>query len=224
MGNAIMIIGNKRYSSWSLRAWIGAKMLGIPFEERRIVLNQPNTTEKIRAYSPSGLVPAWVEDDLMVHESLAILETLNEVHGQGRLLPAPAGERAQARALSAEMHAGFANIREELPMNLGRTAGPLSTGNAPSKATLAEIAHILTLWESTLSARKTRGPYLLGEIGIVDCMFLPMISRFSTYAVDMTGHPLATAYCKSMLALGHFQDWLAAALLETERIPAEERD
>jgi glutathione S-transferase len=208
----LLVIGSKRYSSWSLRPWIALKHLGIPFQERLIPLRQADTPARIREYSPAGKVPVLVDGDLTVHESIAILEYLNETHARERLLPRDAPTRARVRSVSAEMHAGFANVRRQLTINIGRKlALP-----ALEEATRAEVQRILSLWEGLRAEHKGGGPFLFGAFGMADCMFLPVATRFHTYGVDLSGHPGARAYGEAMLALPAFQEWQGAAMAEPQ--------
>jgi glutathione S-transferase len=122
MTQRLLVIGNKRYSSWSLRGWIGLKQLGLPFQERRISLYVPGYKEELAPLSPSGKVPVLIDDGITVHDSLAILEYLNETYAKGAWLPKAPKARALARSIGAEMHSGFQNMRQNLNMNLGRGA------------------------------------------------------------------------------------------------------
>ena len=190
MSELLIVVGNKRYSSWSLRGWIGLRSLGVPFREHRIPLFQPYTAEEIAKYSAAGRVPILVDDGVTVHDSLAILEYLNESHAQGKLLPAGRAERALCRSVSAEMHSGFAAVRQALQMNLGRKSGPVPHSDAVQH----EIRRILTMWEELRERHRGAGPYLFGAFSMADCMYLPVATRFMTYEVDLTSYPRARAY------------------------------
>lgn len=218
MATPLLIIGNKKYSSWSLRGWIGLKQLGIPFTEQRVALYTDGYKAQILKHNPAGKVPALVDGDVVVGESIAILEYINETLGKDRLLPKDAKLRARIRSVCAEMHAGFANLRGSLPMNLARRKGPVPL----SDATQADIRRILTLWEGLRNEFKDAGPYLFGQWSMADCMYLPVCTRFDTYEVDLTMHPRARGYLETMLALPAFQEWRKAGIAETEVIPDSE--
>ena len=210
MSTPLLVIGNKRYSSWSLRGWIVLKMLGISFKEERISLDQDDTQARIRAYSPAGRVPILIHGDITVHDSLAIMEYANEVYAGGGLLPADSAERACARSVCAEMHAGFPHLRESLPMNLGRKPAPYQV----YEQTQQEISRILTMWEGLLGMHANAGHFLFGEWGMADCMYLPVAARFRSYGVDMSGHPRCAAYVEALHELEAFQEWRGEALKE----------
>ncbi len=212
MSDLLIVIGNKRYSSWSMRPWIALKHLGLPFREHHILLNKPTTAAEIAKVSGAGRVPVLVDGGVTVHESLAILEYVNEVHAGGKMLPAKAADRAVCRAVSSEMHAGFGSLREQCPMDLGRKPAPVPH----SEQTRADIRRILSLWESLRERHREAGPYLFGALSIADCMFLPVATRFATYEVDLTSHPRARAYLDALLTLPAFLAWKRDALAETD--------
>ena len=201
----ILAIGNKNYSSWSLRPWIAMKVLGLGFEETRIPLYAPGSREAILKHSPAGKVPVLIDGSTTVWDSLAILEYLAE--SKPSLWPAAAADRARARSVSAEMHAGFPNLREHMSMNV-RKRYP---GKGRTPQAMQEVARIQAIWSA---ARK---PFLFGEFGAADAMYAPVVLRFRTYAVELAG--AAQAYYDAMLALPAMQEWIAAAERETEVIP-----
>lgn len=206
----LLVIGNKKFSSWSLRAWIGMKHAGLSFREKRIGLYQPDTKPQILSYSPAGFVPVPQHGALTIHDTLAILEYVNEVLAPRHLLPPDPSPRARAQAVSAEMRSGFPNLRERLPMNLGRDPGPITDPRWEiDPATQAEIGRILTGWEGLLS--EFGGPFLFGAWSMADCMFLPMVTRFHTYAVDVSSVPLSGDYMARMRALPAFMKWKTPA-------------
>ncbi len=218
VSDLLIVIGNKKYSTWSLRGWIGLHSLGVPFREQRIPLDLPNTQSEILKYSPAGRVPILVDDGLTVHDSLAILEYLNETHAERKLLPPERAERALCRSVSAEMHSGFAALRQALPMKLARKPGPVPL----SEQVRQEIRRILTMWEQLRGSHKSAGPYLFGTFTLADCMYLPVATRFRTYEVDLTSYPRARAYADALLALPGFLEWKQAALKETEVASGDE--
>ena len=218
MGERLLVLGNKKYSSWSLRAWIGLQMAGVSFREETIKLFRPQTAAEIQRYSPAGRVPVLIDETphgtVTVHDSLAILEYVNETYAEGRLWPADPGLRAVARPVSAEMHAGFTNLRTRLPMNMARRPAAQPPAWAVNAATQAEIDRILNLWEGLLS--RSGGPFLCGEWSIADCMYLPVASRFHTYAIPLDGVSHAPAYVGRMLSLPAYQRWEADGRAEPE--------
>jgi len=215
-----LIIGNKNYSSWSLRPWLAMKVAGIAFAEHRIPLYVPGSREQILAYSPAGKVPCLVDGDLRVWDSLAICETLAEKHPG--LWPQDPAARAVARSISAEMHSGFANLRTHMSMNV-RKRHP---GKGRTPESLADVARIVAMW-SDCRARYGRddpssgGPYLFGRFSIADAMYAPVVLRFRTYEVELP--PECRAYADAMLALPAMQEWIAAAGAETESLPQFEQ-
>jgi glutathione S-transferase len=218
MAAPLLLIGNKKYSSWSLRPWIALKQLGISFTEQRVSLYAGNFKAEILKLNPAGKVPALIDGALVVFESIAILEYLNETHGKDRLLPKDTVLRARIRSVCAEMHAGFSDLRNHLSMNLARRKGPVPLDDA----TRGDIRRILTLWEGLRNEFKDAGPYLFGAWSMADCMYLPVCTRFDTYEVDLTMHPRARGYLETMLALPGFQEWRRAGIAETEVIPGAE--
>ena len=209
MGVLKIVLGNKNYSSWSLRAWVALKHLGVPFEEQVIPLDQPSTAEQIRKFSPSGRVPVLIDGDAAVWDSLAICEYLNERFPDGKLWPVQAKARAVARSVSAEMHSGFTALRQHLPMKFRESFPPRTL--APEVQ--ADIARIVELWTDCRARFGGGGPFLFGAFSIADAMYTPVVSRFRTYAVPLKG--VAAAYAQAIWSLPSVQDWLAAARAET---------
>jgi len=202
----LLVVGNKNYSSWSLRPWIAMKVLGLPFAEKRIALYRPGSKEEILRYSPAGKVPILQDGNTVVWDSLAILEYLAERHPQ--LWPAHAAARARARAISAEMHSGFPSLRQHMSMNV-RKRYP---GKGRTPEVLAEIERIRAIWE------QANGPFLFGHFTAADAMYAPVVLRFRTYDVD-----LCEDYRNAMLALPAMKEWIAAAEIEAESLPQFER-
>jgi glutathione S-transferase len=199
----LLVIGNKNYSSWSLRPWLAMKVLGLAFDEKRIPLDTPGTKQEILRYSPAGKVPCLVDGSLAVWDSLAILEYLAERHPQ--LWPAAAAERARARSISAEMHSGFANLRNHMGLNVRRRY----PGRGRTPEVLEEIKRIDAIWS------QAKGPFLFGAFGAADAMYAPVVLRFRTYEVRVSNRE----YAEAMLALPAMREWIEAAEREPETIP-----
>jgi len=199
----LLVIGNKNYSSWSLRPWLAMQVLELAFDEKRIPLYGPAAKGEILKHSPSGKVPCLVDGSLAIWDSLAILEYLAERHPQ--LWPADAAERARARSISAEMHSGFANLRNHMGMNV-RKRYP---GRGRTPEVLEEIKRIDALWS------QAKGPFLFGAFGAADAMYAPVVLRFRTYEVRVSNRE----YAEAMLALPAMREWIEAAEREPETIP-----
>lgn len=207
-----LIIGNKNYSSWSLRPWLAMRQTGIVFDEVFVSLYRPESKQRILRYSPAGKVPVLIDDQITVWESLAICEYLAERFPARRLWPEDAASRAHARAISTEMHAGFANLRANMFMHVrGRFPGK---GRAPGVE--EDIARILEIWRDCRERYRAVGDFLFGRFSIADAMYAPVVLRFVTYGVALP--PVAGDYAHHMTALPAMQDWLAAAKAETETI------
>jgi glutathione S-transferase len=187
-----LVIGNKNYSSWSMRPWLLMTQAGIPFEEIPIWLGEPDTAANIARYSPSGTVPVLIDGDLSVWDSLAIGEYLAERFPDKQLWPADPAQRARARAVSAEMHSSFGALRTNMPMNI-RKRYP-GKGMTPEVA--ADVARLQALWADCLN--RSGGPFLFGAFSIADAMYAPVVFRLQTYAVALDG--LAADYVRHMLA------------------------
>lgn len=215
MPEITLVIANKNYSSWSLRAWLCLKHAGVPFREVRIGLDEPGTRAAIGRYSPSGRVPVLVDGPLTVWDSLAICEYVNEAVAGFRGWPAGRPDRAQARAVAAEMHSGFQALRSEMPMNI-RARRRVT----PSAAALADIARVQAIWEQCRERHGAGGPWLFGHFTIADAMYAPVVFRFETYGVAPAGR--AGAYARTVLADPAVQEWAAAARAETEIVPSDE--
>jgi len=203
-----LVIGDKNQSSWSMRPWLVLKHFGIAFDEVLIRLGQPDSTANILAHSPSGKVPCLVTDaGDAVWESLAIMETLAELYPQHALWPRDAASRAHARSISAEMHAGFNDLREQMSMNIQRQAfgQPLTAG------ALSNVKRIDKIWSSCVSVHG--GPFLFGkEFGIADAMFAPVVMRFNSYAPKISD--AARAYCQTITTMREVAEWIEGARKE----------
>ena len=212
MSPLTLVIGNKNYSSWSLRPWLVLRQAGIPFEEVRIPLYRPGAEAELAKWSPSGKVPALHDGNIRVWDSLAICETLAERFPEQGLWPADAAARAAARSVSAEMHAGFGALRERMSMNI-RARYP---GKGRTPECLADIERILAIWTDCRARFGQGGDFLFGRFGIADAMYAPVVLRFQTYGVALEG--AAQAYAGAILALPALRAWVADAEAETERI------
>lgn len=211
MSTPRLVIGNKAYSSWSLRPWVLLRQAGIAFEEERLPLDTELFRARIGALSPSGLVPVLHDDGLVVWDSLAICEYANGRWLDGRGWPADPRARALARAAACEMHAGFAALRRQLPMNLRRRPDAYRWDADAQR----DIDRVVALWNGLRAAHGAGGPFLFGAFGIVDAMFAPVAFRFDRYGVD-AGE--AQPYVAALLALPAMRDWDTAAQAESERL------
>lgn len=215
----ILYVGNKNYSSWSMRPWLALRWAGIAFEERVIPLDGPGYGKakipEIVAISPSGRVPALSVDGVTVYDSLAICEWANERAPHAHLWPADPLIRAQARSAAAEMHSGFAALRRDLSMNIRRRME-----RAPEfpEDTRADLDHLFDVWRAVLA--RFEGPFLFGQRSIVDAMYAPVATRLRTYAVQAP--PDAQAYCAAIFSDSAFQEWERGALSETWTIAKAE--
>jgi len=210
-----LLIGNKNYSSWSLRAWLPLRYSGIPFEEERVALYEPGYRHRILSCSPAGKVPVLIDEGVAVWESLAIGEYLAERFPLAGIWPKGRLERTVARTLSAEMHAGFTALRSRMPMNI-RARFP---GRGRTPEVEQDVARVREIWESCLA--RSGGPFLFCRFSFVDAMFAPVVTRFVTYAVELDS-PLAQ-YAERIWTLPAMQEWRAAAEAETETIAEYEQ-
>lgn len=211
-----LIIGNKNYSSWSLRPWLLLRQFGVAFEEVMLLLDTPDFHRRVGQFSPTSRVPALHVDDEVIWDSLAICETANERWLSGRGWPEQPRARAAARSAAAEMHSGFGALRSQLPMDCRRQPhSPHWDANADK-----DIARIEQLWLDLGSRFGTDGSFLCGDFGIVDAMFAPVCVRFRGYGPTLGEH--ARQYMQAILALPAMQEWQAAAESEPERVPGDQ--
>jgi glutathione S-transferase len=209
MTQLTLVIGNKNYSSWSLRPWLAMKQGGLDFKEIRIPLNTPDSYQQIRRYSPSGRVPVLLDGDLVIWESLAICEYIAENFAP-HLWPSDPQARAVARSVSHEMHASFMNLRMQMPMDCrGRYPGE---GVKPEVQ--ADIDRIMTLWRNCRQTYGASGLMLFGQFSIADAMFAPVVSRFITYDVKLG--PISQEYAEAIWKLPAMQEWIEDADQELE--------
>jgi glutathione S-transferase len=213
-----LIIGNKNYSSWSLRPWLAMKMAGIAFDEQVIPLYEPGSRERILKYSPTGKVPVLIDGEQRIWESLAILEYLAEKFPKANLWPADARARSHARAAAAEMHAGFQALRKACPMNLWL---PVKT-RPQTDEVMDNLRRIDALWSDCRARFGQSGQFLFGAFGATDAMYAPVASRLHSYGLDVSA--VSRAYIDAILALPAFVEWRAAGLKEPWVMQGNEPD
>jgi glutathione S-transferase len=216
MADITIYLGNKNYSSWSLRPWLALKQTAAAFTEELIPLSEAATRSTILRYSPSGRVPALKHNGLTVWDSLAICEYLAEAFPKTHLWPKDKAARAVARAVSAEMHSGFAALRNHLPMNM-RSSFP-NRGVTPDVQ--ADINRVTAIWRDCRKRFGEGGPFLFGGFSNADAMYAPVVSRFRTYKVELEAE--AQAYTDAVWALPALQEWLTAAKNEPMIIESAE--
>ncbi|MCW9002634.1 MAG: glutathione S-transferase family protein [Rhodospirillales bacterium] len=215
MSKPLLIIGNKNYSSWSLRPWLALRVAGVDFDEKLVPLFEADWAER-KAELPSGTVPVLEHDGNAIWETMAILEYAAETWPEANLWPSEKRDRALARAVSNEMHAGFTGVRSRMPMNIrGHYPGRGRDANVEK-----EIARIDSIWSGCLE--NSGGPFLFGAFTNADAMFAPVVSRFTTYAVGLT--PVCQAYMDAIQALPAMMEWSAAGRVEPWTIAEDEID
>jgi glutathione S-transferase len=213
-----LIIGNKNYSSWSLRPWLAMKVAGIAFDETVISLEAPDFKARVAALGGAGRVPLLVDGDVRIWESLAILEYVAEKFPAAVLWPKDAGARAQARAVASEMHAGFQALRRHLPMNIAR---PVKR-RALDEGAAVDAARIDAIWSGCRAKYGAGGAFLFGSFGAADAMYAPVVWRFHTYAVAVS--TAARDYMGAVMALPAAVEWREAARREPWVLPHDEVD
>jgi glutathione S-transferase len=205
-----LVIGNKNYSSWSMRPWLALRANGIAFDEVFIPLYTGEADkQRILGFTRSGKVPALIDGDVTIWDSLSIIEYVAERFPEARLWPEDRASRAHARSISAEMHSGFLALRNECGMNLHRPVGAIAL-SADARANVERIGQI---WLECRERYRKLGPFLFGAFGAADAMFAPVVHRFRTYAIAV--EPEAEAYMDTMMALPAFAEWTRAGLAET---------
>jgi glutathione S-transferase len=210
-----LVIANRNYSSWSLRAWLYLIESKIPFEEIRIPLFTANWQEEIARFSPAGRVPVLLHEDSTVWDSFAIIEYLREQHPDAVGWPLDKPARALARSICAEMHAGFLAIREELPQNL-RVRCNMDVNQLSTSCT-KQIARIDEIWTDCRKKYGGSGQWLFGDFSIVDIMYAPVALRFVTYSIPVSS--LAQEFIEAVCGLESVQQWTNAAAVESESLP-----
>ena len=214
--NATLIIGNKNYSTWSLRAWLLLREAEIEFEEHRIALDETGTRAQIAEFTDAGRVPVLMLDGLAVWDTLAIAETVAERWPDKHLWPTDAAARAHARCICAEMHSGFGLLRNSMPMNCRAMGRKVSL---PDELT-AEIDRIIAIWTDCHQRYSAAGHWLFGQFSVADAMFAPVVLRFRTYGVNLPES--AAAYANRLLESPAMQEWLTDAESEVEVIENDE--
>lgn len=203
----LLVIGDKNFSSWSMRPWLALKHSGLKFTEKQVVLDSPDATRKILKFSPTGKVPALIHGKTTIWDSMAICEYINELAPRANLLPANPQLRALARSYIAEMHSGFSDLRSQLSMDirLKIKAYHLVPG------TVSDIRRISHLWEKAL--KKSGGPFLFGGFTIADAFYAPVVLRFESYGIDLSSK-FCQNYQKNILKNEHVKNWIEHAKRE----------
>ncbi|MCF6436279.1 MULTISPECIES: glutathione S-transferase family protein [Pseudoalteromonas] len=210
-----LYIGNKNYSSWSLRAWLMLEKNGIKFEEIKLPLATPAFYEALKAVTPSLKVPSIIDNDIHVWDSLAICEYINDVYLSGRAWPESMGQKTKARAVACEMHSGFGALRNEMPMNI-RAKRSLTISDACKK----DIARIEQIWAEQMKDYADEGGWLFGDWSIADAMFAPVVMRFQTYGIVVSSQ--ARLYMDKVLSCSVLGKWIDEALQETDIVTIDE--
>ena len=211
-----LIIGNKNYSSWSLRPWLALRATGIAFTEQKLGFFTEEFSRKVGAVSPAGLVPVLLDQDFAVWDSLAICEYLAERHPDAGLWPKDAKARARARSLVAQMHSGFGALRNALPMNIEAHLPGIKLPEAAQQ----DISRLQAIWHDTRAEFGQGGPFLFGAFSIADAFFAPVVSRFTTYGIAAAG--AVRDYMDAVLELPAMQDWMRDARAEATFVPEDE--
>ena len=211
-----LVVGNKNYSSWSMRPWLLLKQLEIPFEEEALSFNDPRFKERVLRYSPAGKVPVLVDGDLAIWDSLAIVEYLAERFPDRGIWPADQRARAHARSICAEMHTGFGALRSQLPMNCELRLHWMPLDIHARR----DVARIVALWTDCRTRFGQSGPYLFGKFSAADAYFAPVVRRFVGFDVELPQE--AATYVATIDALAAMQAWVKAALDEHDFVAIDE--
>jgi glutathione S-transferase len=204
-----LVIGNKNYSSWSMRPWVALTAFGIAFNEVKVLLDKPDTSARIAEFSGAGRVPVLIAGDMTIWDSLAICEYVAEQFPDLHLWPSDVAARAMARSVTAEMHSGFSGLRSAMSMNIKASL----PGRGRTAEAQGDIGRVSEIWEECLS-RFGHHQFLFGEFSIADAFFAPVVLRFRTYGVSLA--PALQAYCERVLAHPAVARWVREALAETE--------
>ena len=222
MAELLLVIGNRNYSSWSLRAWLALKSTGLDFDEEMVALDLDDTRARLQSYSPAGRVPVLFVHrgdparELMVWDTMAIIEYIAEQYPSAHGWPGDISARAVARAVSAEMHSSFMGLRSEMPMNIRAEGRQIE----PSEGCRKDIARILEIWADCRAQFGQDGPFLFGNLSAADAVFAPIVSRFKTYGVEMD--QVTAAYADAVWNGEDMKWWRAASADESWTIPSEE--
>ena len=218
MAQMTLVIGNKNYSSWSLRPWIALKNANIPFSEKLIPLFDENWKTEVSKVSPTEKVPVLIDGEITIWETLAILEYANEKFPDRGLWPADPAARALARSVSTEMHAGFTALRGNMPMNIRKDL----TGKGRGPGVAEDIERVCEIWRECRQKFGQDGPFLFGSFTIADAMFAPVVSRLTTFGVVLD--ETCEAYRLAVLGTAAYKEWKEAALQETWTVQEDEID
>jgi len=210
-----LIIANKNYSSWSLRPWLALRAAGIAFTEQKLGLFTPEFAQHLGGITPAGLVPVLLDGDFAIWDSLAICEYAAERHPQAGLWPADPRARARARSLAAQMHSGFGQLRQAMPMNIEAHLPGIDISAAQG-----DVSRMQAIWHDTRAEFGQGGPFLFGQFSIADAFYAPVVSRFATYGVPAAG--TVREYMDTVLALPAMQEWISDARAEATFVPADE--
>jgi glutathione S-transferase len=211
-----LVVGNKNYSSWSLRGFLAARAAGVAFDEVLVRLSEPTSKEELLKHSPAGEVPVLKHGARVIWDSLAIIEYLAEIRPDAGLWPGDAGARAHARAIAAEMHSGFQALRAHMPMNLRKSL----PGKGRGRDVADDIERVRAIWRDCRARYGAGGPFLFGRFTAADAMYTPVATRFRTYAVELD--EICQTYVAAVLARPDYLDWHAAALAEPWVIAEDE--
>jgi glutathione S-transferase len=215
MSKPVLVIGNKCYSSWSLRGWLPLRHYGVDFEERRLPLETEEFAREIGRYAPTKRVPVLIDGATTVWDSLAIAEYVNERWLDAKGWPADRAARAHARTICAEMHSGFVGLRGALPMDCRASGAPVPV-NAAARADVARMRELIAGCRGRFGAA---GPWLFGEFSLADCYFAPIVVRFKGYGVPVDG--AVAAWVEAIWALPALVEWVAAGRAEHEVVPSD---
>ena len=215
-GEFALVIGNRNYSSWSLRGYLAARLAGVPFDEVLVRLSEPGSKDELLRHSPSGKVPVLKHGARVIWDSLAIIEYLAEIRPDAGLWPADPAARAHARSICAEMHAGFQALRARMPMNLRKSL----PGKGRGRDVALDIERVLAIWTDCRTRYGALGPFLFGRFSAADVMYTPVATRFRTYAVELDD--VSQAYVDGVLMRPDFVEWHEAALEEPWVIAEDE--
>ena len=218
MADFKLIIGNKNYSSWSLRGWLAAKQAGIAFDETVINLGDPDYKQQLRQHSEAAKVPVLIHGDRLIWDSLAIIEYLAEINPKAGFWPDDQGARARARSVAAEMHSSFGAVRGAMPMNLRKKL----PGKGRAAGVDEDIRRITEIWRDCRGQYRDQGDFLFGSWTAADTMFAPVVTRFRTYEVDLDD--ISQAYADAVLNTDWFKAWETDALNEAWVVAMDEVD